>query len=161
MALAQNKVVTMNYTLKDDQGNIIQTTNDSRPFQFLSGNQQILPKLEAEIDTMIIGSKKNVKIAAVEAYGEYSEQAIQQVKKESFPADVDLKVGMEFVSNSPEGHQMPFVIKEIKNEEVTVDFNHPLAGMDLEFDVELIDIRNATPEEMQHGHVHGPDGHHH
>jgi len=56
---------------------------------------------------------------------------------------------------------MPFVIKEIKNEEITVDFNHPLAGMDLEFDVELIDIRNATPEEMQHGHVHSPDGHHH
>ena len=161
MALAQNKVVTMNYTLKDDQGNIIQTTNNSRPFQFLSGNQQILPKLESEIDAMIIGSKKNVKIAAAEAYGEYSKQAIQQVKKESFPADVDLKVGMEFVSNSPEGHQMPFVIKEIKNEEITVDFNHPLAGMDLEFDVELIDIRNATPEEMQHGHVHGPDGHHH
>ena len=101
MALAQNKVVTMNYTLKDDQGNIIQTTNNSRPFQFLSGNQQILPKLEAEIDAMIIGSKKNVKIAAAEAYGEYSKQAIQQVKKESFPADVDLKVGMEFVANSP------------------------------------------------------------
>ena len=161
MALGQNKVVTMNYTLKDDQGNIIQTTNNSRPFQFLSGNQQILPKLESEIDAMIIGSKKNVKIAAAEAYGEYSEQAIQQVKKESFPADVDLKVGMEFVANSPEGHQMPFVIKNIKNEEITVDFNHPLAGMDLEFDVELIDIRNATPEEMQHGHVHSPDGHHH
>jgi len=161
MALGQNKVVTMNYILKDDQGNIIQTTDKRESFQFMSGSQQILPKLEEEINAMIIGSKKNVKIPAKEAYGEYSEQAIQQVKKESFPADVDLKVGMEFVANSPEGHQMPFVIKNIKNEEITVDFNHPLAGMNLEFDVELIDIRNATPEEMQHGHVHGPDGHHH
>ena len=161
MALGQNKVVTMNYILKDDQGNIIQTTDKRESFQFMSGSQQILPKLEEEINAMIIGSKKNVEIPAKEAYGEYSEQAIQQVKKESFPADVDLKVGMEFVANSPEGHQMPFVIKNIKNEEITVDFNHPLAGMNLEFDVELIDIRNATPEEMQHGHVHGPDGHHH
>ena len=160
MAIGQNKVVTMNYTLKDGQGNIVQTTENKEPFQFMSGGKQILPKLEEEINAMIIGSKKNVKIPAKEAYGEYSEQAIQQVKKENFPANVDLKVGMEFVANSPEGHQMPFVVKEIKNEEITVDFNHPLAGMDLEFDVELIDVRDATLEEMQHGHVHGPDRHH-
>ena len=161
MAVGQNKVVTMNYTLKDDQGNVIQTTNNKEPFRFMSGNKQILPKLEEEIDTMIIGSKKNVKIPADEAYGEYSKQAVQQVKKDNFPADVDLKVGMEFVANSPEGQQMPFVVKEIKNEEVTVDFNHPLAGKDLEFDVELIDVRDATLEEIQHGHAHGPGGHNH
>ena len=160
MAIGQNKVVTMNYTLKDGQGNVVQTTDNKEPFQFMSGNKQILPKLEEEIDAMIIGSKKNVKIPAKEAYGEYSEQAVQQVKKENFPANVKLKTGMEFMANSPEGHQMPFVIKEIKNEEVTVDFNHPLAGMDLEFDVELVDVRDATLEEMQHGHVHGPNGNH-
>lgn len=160
MAIGQNKVVTMNYTLKDDQGNVIQTTDNMEPFKFMSGNKQILPKLEEEIDVMIIGSKKNVKIPAKEAYGEYSEQAVQQVKKENFPADTDLKVGMEFVANSPEGQQMPFVIREIKSEDVTVDFNHPLAGRDLEFDVELVDVRDATLEEIQHGHAHGPGGHH-
>ena len=160
MAIGQNKVVTMNYTLKDNQGNILQTTDNREPFQFMSGSKQILPKLEQEIDEMIIGSKKNVKIAAKEAYGEYTDQAIQQVKKENFPKDVELKIGMEFVANSPEGQQMPFVVKEIKNEEVTVDFNHPLAGKDLEFDVELVDIRDATLEEMQHGHIHGPGGNH-
>ncbi len=161
MAIRQNKVVTMNYTLKDSEGNIIQTTGNGEPFQFLSGNQQILPKLEIEIENMIIGSKKNVKIIANEAYGEYSEQAVQQANKNNFPKDVDLQVGMEFVANSPEGHQMPFVITNIKDEEVTIDFNHPLAGKDLEFDIELIDIRDATIDEMQHGHIHGPDGHHH
>jgi FKBP-type peptidyl-prolyl cis-trans isomerase SlyD len=161
MAIGENKVVTMNYTLKDTQGNIIQTTDTKEPFQFLSGNKQILPKLEQEIDRMIIGSKKNVKIAAKEAYGEYSEQAIQQVEKKNFPNDVDLQVGMEFVANSPEGQQMPFVVKDVKKEEVIIDFNHPLAGKDLEFDVELIDVRDATLEEMQHGHAHGPEGHHH
>jgi FKBP-type peptidyl-prolyl cis-trans isomerase SlyD len=161
MAIGQNKVVTMNYTLKDEQGNVIQTTDNKEPFRFMSGNKQILPKLEEEIDVMIIGSKKNVKIPAKEAYGEYTEQAIQQVKKANFPQDVELKVGMEFISNTPEGQQLPFVVKEIKNEEVTVDFNHPLAGMDLEFDVELVDVRDATLEEIQHGHAHGPDGHQH
>lgn len=161
MAIGQNKVVTMNYTLKDMQGNVIQSTDQKEPFQFLSGNQQILPKLENEIDNMIIGSKKNVKIPAPEAYGEYNEQAIQQVNKNNFPKEVDLQVGMEFVANSPEGQQMPFVVKEIKKEEVVVDFNHPLAGKDLEFDVELVDVRDATLEEMQHGHAHSPNGHHH
>jgi FKBP-type peptidyl-prolyl cis-trans isomerase SlyD len=160
MAIGQNKIVTMNYTLKDNEGNIIQTTNNKDPFQFMSGNKQILPKLEEEIDAMIIGSKKNVKIPAPEAYGEYSEQAVQQVNKTNFPEDVDLKVGMEFVANSPEGQQMPFVVKDIKQEEVTVDFNHPLAGKDLEFEVELIDVRDATVEELQHGHAHGPGGAH-
>lgn len=160
MSIGQNKVVTMNYTLKDDTGNVIQSTEKKEPFRFMSGNKQILPKLEEEIDAMIIGSKKNVKIPAKEAYGEYTEQAIQQVKKSNFPQDVELKVGMEFISNTPEGQQIPFVVKEIKNEEVTVDFNHPLAGKDLEFDVELVDVRDATLEEVQHGHAHGPDGQH-
>ncbi len=161
MAIGKNKVVTMNYTLKDFEGNVIQTTGKEEPFQFLSGNKQILPKLEQEINNMIIGSQKNVKIAAKEAYGEYDEQAVQQVSKNNFPKDIDLVVGMEFVANSPEGEQMPFVVKDIKNEEVTVDFNHPLAGKDLEFDVELVDVRDATPDEMQHGHVHGSGGHYH
>jgi len=161
MAIGQNKVVTMNFTLKDEQGKIIQTTNNNSPFQFLGGNQQILPKLEEEIDHMIIGSKKNVKIPAKEAYGEYSEQAVQQVSKNNFPKDIELEVGMEFIANSTKGEQMPFVVKEIKNEEVTIDYNHPLAGKDLEFDVELVDVRDATVEELQHGHVHGPGGHHH
>jgi len=161
MAIGQNKVVTMNFTLKDEQGKIIQTTNNNSPFQFLSGNQQILPKLEEEIDHMIIGSKKNVKIPAKEAYGEYSEQAVQQVSKNNFPKDIELEVGMEFIANSTKGEQMPFVVKEIKNEEVTIDYNHPLAGENLEFDIELVDVRDATVEELQHGHVHGPSGHHH
>lgn len=161
MAIGQNKVVTMNFILKDENENIIQATNNTEPFQFLSGNQQILPKLEEEINNMIIGSKKNVKIPATEAYGEYSEKAIQQVNKNNFPEDISLEVGMEFIANSPKGEQMPFVIKEIKNEVVTIDYNHPLAGKDLEFDVELLDVREATAEEMQHGHVHGPGGHHH
>jgi len=161
MSLDMPKVITFNYTLKDESGNILDSTNEKEPLSFLKGSNQILPKLEEALDEMIIGSKKEVKIPAPEAYGEYSNEAIQTVKKEQFPEGAELNVGTRYVANSPDGKQMPFVITEVKEKDVTVDFNHPLAGKDLEFQVELIDKRDATPEETQHGHVHGPGGHQH
>ena len=161
MSLETPKVITFNYTLKDESGNVLDSTNNSQPLSFLKGSNQIIPKLEEALDKMIIGSKKNVKIPAKEAYGEYSDNAIQSLKKEQFPDGAELNVGVTYVANSPEGKQMPFVITEVKENDVTVDFNHPLAGKDLEFDVELIDKRDATSEEVQHRHVHGPGGHHH
>jgi FKBP-type peptidyl-prolyl cis-trans isomerase SlyD len=161
MAIGANKVVTLNYKLSDDQGNVIQTTKENEPFIYLSGNKQILPKLEEAIDGMIIGGKKNIELSSSEAYGDYDEKAIQQVKKEAFPDGANLEPGMEYMAHSPEGQPVPFVIKEVKDEDVTIDFNHPLAGKNLNFDVELVDVRDATSEELEHGHVHGADGHHH
>lgn len=161
MSLAQNKVVTFNYTLKDDNGSILDSTSGSSPFAFLSGNGQILPKLEEALSGMLLGTKKNVKISAAEAYGEYNESAVQNVNRSDFPKDADLQPGMQFVANSPDGNQMPFIISEVKENDITIDFNHPLAGKNLEFDVELLDIRDATAEELAHGHVHGLGGHHH
>ena len=161
MSLEMPKVITFNYTLKDESGNVLDSTSNNQPLSFLKGSNQIIPKLEEALDEMIIGSKKNVKILAKEAYGEYSDTAIQKLKKEQFPEEAELNVGTRYVANSPDGQQMPFVITEVKENDVTVDFNHPLAGKDLEFDVELVDKRDATPEEVQHGHVHGPGGHHH
>jgi FKBP-type peptidyl-prolyl cis-trans isomerase SlyD len=161
MPIAQNKIVTFNYTLKDDTGNVLDSTEGSTPFSFLSGNGQILPKLENAMDGMLVGSKKNVKISAPDAYGTYNENAVQQVDRNNFPENADLQPGMQFVANSPEGNQMPFIISEVKDNNIKIDFNHPLAGKDLEFDVELIDIRDATAEEIAHGHAHGAGGHHH
>jgi FKBP-type peptidyl-prolyl cis-trans isomerase SlyD len=83
------------------------------------------------------------------------------VGKENFPKDFELEVGMSYVASNPDGAQMPFVITEVRDEDVTIDFNHPLAGKNLNFDIELLDIRDATSEELAHGHVHGPGGHHH
>jgi FKBP-type peptidyl-prolyl cis-trans isomerase SlyD len=140
---------------------LIQSTKEQAPFVYLSGNNQILPKLEQAVDTMIIGSKKNISLNSSDAYGDYDEKAVQQVKKEEFPADADLKAGMEFMAQSPDGNPIPFVIKEVLDEEITIDFNHPLAGKNLNFDVQLVDVRDATAEELQHGHVHGAGGHHH
>lgn len=161
MAIGANKVVTLNYQLSDDQGNIIQTTNGNGPFVFLSGNNQILPKLEEAIDGMIIGGKKSIELVSSDAYGDYDEKAVQQVKRQEFPEGTDLEEGMEFMAQTPDGKPVPFVIKNVKDEDVTIDFNHPLAGKNLNFNVELLDVRDATREELAHGHVHGEGGHHH
>ena len=161
MAIGANKVVTVNYKLSDDQGNLIQTTKENEPFVYLSGNNQILPKLEEAIDAMLIGGKKNIELDSSDAYGDYDEKAIQQVKKNAFPEGANLEPGMEYMAQSPEGHPVPFVIKDVKDDDITIDFNHPLAGRNLSFDVELVDVRDATLEELQHGHVHGAGGHSH
>jgi FKBP-type peptidyl-prolyl cis-trans isomerase SlyD len=161
MPLEPNKVITMNYTLKDNEGVVIDTTEDKGAFSFISGANQILPKFEEQIGTMLIDSKKNVKLSAEDAYGVYDESAIQKVEKSTFPADTPVEVGMGFVANSPDGHPMPFKVAAVEEKEVTIDFNHPLAGKDLEFDVHLVDIRKASEEEVTHGHVHGPGGHQH
>ncbi len=161
MAIEANKVVTINYTLKDEKGEVLDSTENKNPFSYLSGNSQILPKLEDKINSMLIGSKDNIKLEPAEAYGDYKDEAVQKVNKSNFPNDAKLEEGMSFMANTPEGKQMPFVIKNVEGEDVTIDFNHPLAGRSLEFDVELVDVRDATTEELQHGHVHGPGGHHH
>ncbi len=161
MSLKSNQVVSINYTLKDEDGNVIQATDKENPFSFISGQGQILPKLEEQLDGMLIGSKKEVTLSAEEAYGNYQEEAIQNVKRTDFPEGTDLQKGMGFVANTPDGRQMPFTISEIKEDDITIDFNHPLAGKALTFDVELLNVREATNEELEHGHVHGAGGHQH
>ncbi len=161
MPIESNKVVTMNFTLTDDDGNVLDSTDHGGPFSYLSGNNNILPKLEEAVNNMIIGTRKNIRLDAVDAYGQYNEQIVQVVGKENFPEDFVLEVGMEYLASNPDGVQMPFTIINVEGEEVTIDFNHPLAGKNLNFDVELLDVRDATAEEIAHGHVHGPGGHHH
>jgi FKBP-type peptidyl-prolyl cis-trans isomerase SlyD len=161
MPLKENQVVSINFTLKDNDGNIIQATTKEEPFSFLSGNEQILPKLEENIGGMLIGSKKTVVLDPENAYGNFSESAVRTVNKSEFPEGTELKVGMGYYADTPDGKQLPFTIKNIEGENITLDFNHPLAGKTLTFEVELLNLRDATQEELSHGHVHGAGGHHH
>lgn len=161
MTPGTQKVITFNYTLKDEQGNILDSSDKEGAISFLTGSNQIIPKLEEELVGMLIGSKRNIRINAADAYGEYEPDAIQNVNRAEFPKEMNLEIGQSYYANTPEGGQMPFLIKEIKNDEVIIDFNHPLAGVNLEFDVHLVDLRLATEEELTHGHVHGAGGHHH
>jgi FKBP-type peptidyl-prolyl cis-trans isomerase SlyD len=161
MPLKENQVVSINFTLKDNDGNVIQATTKEEPFSFLSGNEQILPKLEENIGGMLIGSKKTVVLEPENAYGNFSESAVRTVNKSEFPEGTELKVGMGYYADTPDGKQLPFTIKNIEGENITLDFNHPLAGKTLTFEVELLNLRDATQEELTHGHVHGAGGHHH
>ena len=161
MAIERNKVVTLNFTLTDDDGNLLDSTDNGGAFSYITGNNMILPKLEEAVNNMIIGTRKQLKFEAKDGYGLYNDDAVQVVGKENFPEDFVLEAGMEYMASNPDGVQMPFIITSINGEEVTIDFNHPLAGKNLNFDVELVDVRDATAEELAHGHIHGPDGHHH
>jgi FKBP-type peptidyl-prolyl cis-trans isomerase SlyD len=161
MPFGANKVVTFNYILKDENGQVLDSTLQNGPYTFITLRKQVLPGLETTLGEMIIGSKKNIKIPAAEAYGEYDEGAIQTVKREFFPEEAELETGITYFAHTPEGRNIQFVITNIDNEDITVNFNHPFAGKNLEFDIELLDVRDATAEEISHGHVHGPDGHHH
>ncbi len=161
MALKDNQVVTINFILKDSDGNVIEATTKEQPFSFISGNEQILPELEQKVGEMLIGSKKTVTLEPENAYGVYQDTSIQVVNRTEFPEDTQLEIGMGFIADSPDGHQMPFVIKEIDGDNITLDFNHPLAGQTLTFEIELLGLRDATLEELTHGHVHGEGGHHH
>ena len=161
MPIGQDQIASIHYVLKDEDGNILDSTVSREPFSFLSGREQILPKLEEAIATMLINTKKEITLQPAEAYGEYVEEAVQKANRSDFPENVELKEGMEFYASSPDGQNMPFTVQSIEGDAVTIDFNHPLAGKTLTFEVELVDVRDATPEELSHGHAHGPEGHEH
>ncbi len=161
MSIKPDQVVTIQYTVKDEDGKVVDATGEDNSYSFLSGQNQILPKLEETIGEMLIGSTKTVVLSPEEAYGDYQEEAVQQVNRSDFPEGTQLDVGMSFVANMADGKQLPFVITAVDGDDITIDFNHPLAGKTLTFEVKLIDVRDATPEELAHGHVHGPGGHAH
>ncbi len=161
MSIKPDQVVTIQYTVKDEDGKVVDATGEDNSYSFLSGQNQILPKLEETISDMLIGSTKTIELSPEEAYGDYQEDAVQQVNRSDFPEGTQLEVGMSFVANMADGKQLPFVITAVDGDDITIDFNHPLAGKKLTFEVKLIDVRDATPEELAHGHVHGPGGHAH
>ena len=161
MSIQPNQVVTIHFQVKDTEGNVVDATTEDQPYAFISGRGQILPRLEEAISEMLIGSKKTIELEADDAYGQYQQEAVQTVKRGDFPPDTELEVGMGFVANMGDGKQLPFVISQIEGDDITIDFNHPLAGKKLIFEVELVDVRDATPEELAHGHAHGVGGHTH
>jgi FKBP-type peptidyl-prolyl cis-trans isomerase SlyD len=154
----QKRVFSFNYTLKDSQGQILDASTDG-PMAFLEGAGQIIPALEEQIKDMAMGEKKNVKLKAEQAYGAHEEKMTMNVPKEEL-AHLDVQVGAFLQLNLGESVKVVRVSK-VTETEVTLDGNHPLAGVDLEFDIEMMSSRPATEEEVAHGHAHGEGGHHH
>ncbi|MCP5426174.1 MAG: peptidylprolyl isomerase [Gammaproteobacteria bacterium] len=160
MQISANKVVTLDYTLTDEAGNVIDESQ-SGDFAYLHGSHNIIPGLESALDTKVAGDEFSVSVAPEDAYGAHDEGKLFTVERDKFPADVALQPGMQFRAQGGDGQGMLVTIANVEGDEVTVDGNHPLAGVTLNFQVKVIDVREATEEEMQHGHVHGPGGHHH
>ncbi len=153
------RVLSFHYTLTNGAGTTLDSSEGRGPLAFIEGAGQIIPGLEKELVALKSGAKKEIKVPAAEAYGLREEELIVKIPKSGLPVP-EVKVGDRF-SGGPDNQSPVFVVTTIQGEEVTLDGNHPLAGQDLTFNIEMKEIREATPEELQHGHAHGENGHHH
>ena len=156
--VASGKVVTMKYRLTGPDGKVLD--EDAEGMEYLHGVRNIVLGFEKQLAGRAVGDKLEAVVSPAEGYSERM-GGPQKVPRTSFPDDVEIEVGMEFVAQGPGGDPMPLWVVGVDADNVEIDANHPLAGMTLTFDVEIVAIRSATKDEMAHGHPHGPEGHHH
>ena len=152
-------VVSMDYKLTLD-GEVLDSSEDAGPLQFLAGYGNIVPGLEREMAGMKIGESKDVVVAPADGYGEFDEEAFMEVPRNEFPSDLQLEEGIELNVTDEDGQNQYARVENITDESVRLDFNHPLAGAELHFTVKVVALRDPTKEELDHGHVH-EEGHHH
>ena len=160
MQISANKVVSIDYTLTNVQGNVIDSSEGREPLAYLQGHGNIIPGLESALEGKTAGESLQVTIAPADAYGERDDSLTQAVPRQMFENADEVQVGMQFQTMSEQGPHVVTVVA-VDTENVTVDANRPLAGETLNFDVNIVEVRDASPEELEHGHVHGPDDHQH
>ena len=156
MEITKNKVASIHYTLKNIKGDVLDSSVGQQPLTYLHGAGNLIPGMEEGLEGKVAGNKFELNIAPEKGYGERHEKLIQKVPRANFP-NQGVEVGMQFRTNTGS----VVTVTHIGLEQITVDGNHPLAGERLNFSVEVMEVRNATEEEISHGHVHGPGGHHH
>lgn len=154
-------VVTIDYKLFDDTGEKIEDTSEGSALAHLQGSGSIVPGLEEALEGKSAGESFEVTLPPEKAYGEQVEGRSGSIPREAFPEDAPLDIGMAFVASTEEGEESVFWVMGFDEKQVLVDGNHPLAGATLRFQVEVREIRDATPEEREHGHAHGEGGHEH
>lgn len=160
MKIAKDCVVTLDYTLTDEDGEILDSSEGDEPLVYLHGHGDIVPGLERALNGHQVGDQVDVDVSPEDGYGDWDEDLVDVVGKEDFDDPEELEVGAQFEVDTDEGVRVATVI-EMEGEDITVDLNHPLAGMNLHFAVKVLDVRAASAEELEHGHVHGPHGHEH
>jgi FKBP-type peptidyl-prolyl cis-trans isomerase SlyD len=161
MQIAPQSVVSMHYTLTDDTGTVIDSSANADPLVYLQGAGNIIPGLENALLGLRAGDKLEVRVSPEEGYGVIIEELVQQVPVEMFQGVENIEPGMTFQAQDQSGYVQRVEVKSVDGGMVTIDANHPLAGQHLNFDVTIVEVRPATEEEIDHGHVHGPHGHHH
>jgi FKBP-type peptidyl-prolyl cis-trans isomerase SlyD len=160
MKIAHEKVVSIHYTLTNQEGTVLDSSSGSEPLAYLHGFGNIIPGLENALEGKEMGEKLSVTVEPEQGYGARDEQLVQAVPRSAFKGVEELAPGMQFQAQGPQGTRL-VVVTQVAQDVVTVDANHPLAGQTLHFEVEVSEVRAATAEEIEHGHVHGPHGHHH
>ena len=161
MTITENSAVSFHYRLTDNQGQEIDSSAGQDPLAYLHGAGNIIPGLEKALEGKSVGDQMVVEVSAEEGYGPVQKELIQEVPRSSFQGVDSIEVGMQFEAQTGQGGAVPVTVTLVTDETVTVDGNHPLAGKDLNFDVTIADVREATAEELEHGHIHGPGGHNH
>jgi FKBP-type peptidyl-prolyl cis-trans isomerase SlyD len=161
MLIAANKAVSIDYTLTNDIGEVIDSSSGGAPLVYLQGAGNIIPGLEKALEGKQPGDELTVTVQPEEAYGEYSAELVSTLSRSMFEGVDELEVGMQFHASAPDGQMQIVTIRDLDGDDVTVDGNHPLAGQTLTFQVKIVDVRDASQEEVAHGHVHGEGGHHH
>ncbi|MGE5234983.1 MAG: FKBP-type peptidyl-prolyl cis-trans isomerase [Acidobacteriota bacterium] len=158
MKISKDAAVSFHYTLTDQSGEVLDTSSGREPLTYLHGHDQIIPGLERQLEGLQPGDRATLAVPAAEGYGEVDRSAVFEVSRDKFPADEELIPGTQVMSQGG-GEPRVFTIREARDDKVVLDANHPMAGKDLNFAVEVTEVRPATPEEIEHGHVH--DGSHH
>jgi len=153
-------IVSLAYTLTVD-GDVLDQSSDDDPLLYLHGADNIIPGLERALAGLAVGDNKKVVVEPGDAYGEYDPDDVQEVERELFPADVDLQEGVVLLMRDETGNQFEATVVEIDDDVVTLDFNHPLAGETLTFEVRVVSLREPSVEELAHGHPHVPGMHNH
>ena len=156
--ISQDKVVGIHYTVKSAEGQVLDQSQEGQPLHFIFGRGMLIKGLENALEGKVVGDKFVTDVAPADAYGERHDGLIQTVPRHLF-GDNEVAVGVQFRASTSAGEQSVMII-DVNDNEVTVDGNHPLAGVALNFDVEVVEVRDADPSELDHGHVH-VDGHHH
>ncbi len=159
MKISPQLVASIHYTLKNDEGEVLDSSEGQEPLDYLHGKQNIVIGLEKALEGKSIGDKLSVAVSPEDGYGEYDASLVQQLPKDMFTGVDEVEVGMEFHAQTQNGMQI-IEVKAIDGDIVTIDGNHPMAGQTLHFDVEVTNVREATADELEHGHVHGPDCNH-
>lgn len=157
--ISKHSVVSFHYTLRDEEGNVLDQS-EQHPLTYLHGNNAIIPGLEQALEGKSAGDQFSITVEPQDAYGEHHADGINTVPREQFKGIDKIEPGMQFEANNGE-QTMLVTVTEVNDDSITIDANHPLAGKRLTFDINISEVRNATAEEINHGHVHGAGGVHH
>lgn len=159
MQISKDLVASIHYTLKNDAGEVLDSSEGQEPMQYVHGASNIVIGLEKELEGKTTGDKLSIVVAPEDGYGEYDATLVQELPREMFAGVDTIEVGMEFHAETKDGQQI-IEVKKVDGDTIVVDGNHPMAGQSLHFDIEVTDVRKASEDELTHGHVHGPGCNH-